>query len=405
MFKKIGFITSIGMIALGCGYAQAFFWWGDNSSEQAVVQQENSVQEQVIKPQLTIPSSIVVCRSKQCAPAKLSMSKEYIYNTLLQMLDSNARQKALVCQANAGTHTCTEEYLSIPVTVGITPAYMYIDDVKIADVSINPQNTMALNLLLNWGVSYNGQTPTCRPSKTLLYAKNVNNIIMEDNGYDCKMTTIGTTSVKTMFAIDYIDLDYGYIGGFYSIGLSGPAFGGGSGYMMLRLPNDVSIEAKDFNTANNRQITSGTEYVNAYTADSTNVSVVNPNQQPVPNVNSVIRYNHPAVQYKQAKDREAAEVAIQQQQIAMQREMEANAFEMGNVMVYPIPSSNADKTIKAPTLKNAISAYAHQEDEAKDDKEAQDLQQPKARTTTEVKFPLDVKAPVVELTPSSVEVK
>ena len=69
---------------------------------------------------------------------------------------------------------------------------------------------------------------------------------MEDNGYTCKMTTIGNTIVSTMFAIDYIDLDYGYIGGYYSIGLSGPAYGGGSGYMIIRLPNDITVEAKDF---------------------------------------------------------------------------------------------------------------------------------------------------------------
>ena len=53
------------------------------------------------------------------------------------------------------------------------------------------------------------------------------------------MTAIGATSVKTVFSIDYIDLDYGFIGGYYSIGLSGPAYGGGSGYMMLRLPKDA----------------------------------------------------------------------------------------------------------------------------------------------------------------------
>ena len=35
------------------------------------------------------------------------------------------------------------------------------------------------------------------------------------------------TMIKTLFVIDYIDLDYGYIGGFYSVGLSGPAYGGG----------------------------------------------------------------------------------------------------------------------------------------------------------------------------------
>ena len=53
------------------------------------------------------------------------------------------------------------------------------------------------------------------------------------------MTTIGQSTVKTVLAIDYIDLDYGYIGGFYSIGISGPAYGGGNGYMILRLPKNA----------------------------------------------------------------------------------------------------------------------------------------------------------------------
>ena len=96
-----------------------------------------------------------------------------------------------------------------------------------------------LGLVLNYNVTYNGQTPSCVPAKSLMYVKNVNNIILEDAGYNCKMTTIGQTTIKTLFAIDYIDLDYGFIGGYYSIGFSGPAYGGGSGYMMIRLPKDA----------------------------------------------------------------------------------------------------------------------------------------------------------------------
>lgn len=42
---------------------------------------------------LRMPSSVVVCRTKQCAPAKLSMSREYIYNSLLHLLDNNNRKK------------------------------------------------------------------------------------------------------------------------------------------------------------------------------------------------------------------------------------------------------------------------------------------------------------------------
>lgn len=113
---------------------------------------------------LRMPSSVVVCRTKQCAPAKLSMSREYIYNSLLHLLDNNNRKKALVCQADAGTHACTETFVSLPITVGITPAYMYIDSVKITDVSIAKGNR-SLNLILNYNVTYNGQTPDCKPGQ------------------------------------------------------------------------------------------------------------------------------------------------------------------------------------------------------------------------------------------------
>ncbi len=199
----------------------------------------NSVtRAEVWQPQIQMPGSVVVCRSKQCAPSKLSMSKEYIYNSLLHLLDNNTQNKALICAADSASHVCTEEYITLPITVGVTPANMYIDDVKITDVSASLGNK-SLNLVLNYNVTYNGQSPVCKPAQSLVYVKNASNIIMEDAGYSCKMTTIGNTTIKTLFAIDYIDLDYGYIGGYYSIGLSGPAYGGDSGYMMLRLPNDA----------------------------------------------------------------------------------------------------------------------------------------------------------------------
>ncbi len=225
MIKKL----SLGLLAISAGFAASctnpFYV---NSVRRA----ENW------QPRIELPSSVVVCRQKQCAPAKLSMSKEYIYNSLLHLLDNNSQNKALVCRADPSSHICTENYLTVPVTVGVTPANMYIDDVKITDVSASIGNK-SLNVILNYNVTYNGQTPTCKPARSLVYVKNTNNIILEDSGYICKMTTIGNTTIKTLFAIDYIDLDYGYIGGYYSIGLSGPAFGGDSGYMMLRLPQDA----------------------------------------------------------------------------------------------------------------------------------------------------------------------
>lgn len=305
MFKKLGLLSVVTLMISGCYYTQ--------SDYPSVPQDENMAEGQYYQPvtmpvgmtvdnqpRLKMPSSIVVCRSKQCAPAKLSMSKEFIYNTLLHMFDSNARQKALVCAADANTRACTEQYVSIPVTIGVTPAYVYIDDVKITDVSINSQNTMAFNLMLNWGVTDNGQTPVCRPSKTVVFAKNVNNVLLEDNGYDCKMTTIGVSTIKTLFAIDYIDMDFGYIGGFYSIGISGPAYGGGSGYMILRLPEEITLNPKDFST-------------NGQTAvPQFQKGQVTATNSKAPNVDTVIKYNHPAAQYDKKQAAQAQGSAVTQ---------------------------------------------------------------------------------------------
>ena len=184
-------------------------------------------------------NSLVVCRDKQCAPAELSMSREYIFNSLAHLVDNNLDVTALLCEANPQAHVCTNPYLTVPAKVGVTPAYVFFDGVKIVDASIVKGKT-ALNLALGYNLSYNGQTPTvCKPDTAMMYVKSNNDVVLNGNGFKCDMTSVGTTIIRVMFDIDYIDLDYGYIGGYYSIGLSGPANGGGSGYGLIRLPKDA----------------------------------------------------------------------------------------------------------------------------------------------------------------------
>lgn len=208
-------------------------WENARQSTEALSQNKNFEVAETKRP-----SSIVVCRSQQCAPAKISMSREYIFNSLLQLFDNNNYQRMMVCQADPMTHTCLENYITIPISVGVVPTKAYIDQVKITDVIVGKKGS-SLNLILNYNLTYGGQVAECTPAKSLLFARTIDHIIMEDAGYNCKMTTIGTTNVKTIFTIDYIDLDYGYIGGYYSIGMSGPAYGGSNDYMILRLPRNA----------------------------------------------------------------------------------------------------------------------------------------------------------------------
>ena len=244
----------------------------------------NPLNEQTVveNSRLRQPSSVVVCRSKQCAPAELSMSREYIHNSLLHLLQNNSRKSALICEADPNSHICLENYIQLPIHSGVTQAYFYIDRVGITDVMVARGNKQ-INLVLNYDVSFNGQTPTCVAAKTILFAKSTSNIIMEDSGYMCKMNAIGQTSVKTVLAIDYVDLDYGYIGGYYSIGLSGPTYGGGTGYMLLRLEKDAYPLAPTLKT-NERtaHMTTKAEELLQQEVPQSNQGLVNSNVQVYP---------------------------------------------------------------------------------------------------------------------------
>ena len=247
--KKIFFKLSVCLGMMTIASCSQDLYWGedslyssnqnDNGVVYSVMNSNPSADAMVYNKRVPDLNSLLVCRDKQCAPAELSMTKQYIFNALAQLVDNNADGTALLCEANPQAHVCVNPYLTVPAKIGVTPSYVYFDSVKLIDAA-QTKGKPALNLVLGYNLSYNGQTPyVCKPDEAVLYVKNNNKIVLNGNGFGCDMTSQGVTSIRVMFDIDYIDLDYGYIGGYYSIGLSGPAYGGGSGYGMIRLPNDA----------------------------------------------------------------------------------------------------------------------------------------------------------------------
>ena len=84
MIKKLGLLTAICLMGLHSLPVNA----QDMSPEEQYKAQRQALPSGAIRPKLKMPQSIIVCRAKQCAPARLSMAKEYIYNTLLHMIKS-----------------------------------------------------------------------------------------------------------------------------------------------------------------------------------------------------------------------------------------------------------------------------------------------------------------------------
>ena len=184
------------------------------------------------------PASVILCRSQQCAPARTNMTREFLYNSLLNLLDNNLNSTVLLCDADPNSRMCVENYIQFPIKAGATPATVVVDSAKLFDVKLNKRE-QTISAALEYSMLYNGLRPTCQPSKNVLFVKSPDTVFMEDTGFKCKFTTVGSSMLSTVFAIDYVDLDYGIIGANYSVGVAGPAFGGGTGYVLLRFQKNA----------------------------------------------------------------------------------------------------------------------------------------------------------------------
>ena len=183
-------------------------------------------------------SSVIVCRSQECAPARTNMTREFLYNSLLNLYDNNLDSTVLICDADPKTRMCFENYIQFPIKAGVTPATVVIDSAKLLGVKLQ-KDEQIISVVLDYNMHYNAVRPACMNSNNALFVKSPDYVLMEDTGYVCKFTTAADSMISTVFSIDYIDLDYGVVGANYSFGVAGPAYGGGTGYMLMRFQKNA----------------------------------------------------------------------------------------------------------------------------------------------------------------------
>ena len=161
------------------------------------------------------------------------MTREFLYNALLNLFDNNLDTSILLCEADPATHACYENYVQFQIKAGVTPATVVIDSAKVQDVRINEKG-QTIDIALAYNLHYNALRPVCRTSENALFIRSADYVLLEDTGFRCKFTTVSTSLLSSVFAFDYVNLDYGEIGAHYSFGVSGPAYGGGTGYVLMR---------------------------------------------------------------------------------------------------------------------------------------------------------------------------
>ena len=203
--------------------------------------------------------AIMVCRSHQCPTAKKLNSREFLFNSLWYFFDSNVYSTVLLCEADEIHRRCYDNFISFPVKAGVTPGDIFVDSADLADVRML-RNEQQIELIVNYKYYFNGVIPSCRPSRAVLSVNSPDQIILEDAlGHECRLTTVGGSLITSVISIDFIDLDYGLIGGHYSFGVAGTASGGKVGYILMRFVKDGLARHGMFKSQNIKYVTSPKE--------------------------------------------------------------------------------------------------------------------------------------------------
>jgi hypothetical protein len=176
---------------------------------------------------------VIVCREHGCTKLNDRITRTFLFNSLSNMFMMNTHSRMNVCEADPFTRACLQSGISFPVRAGIASAL-----VKIPRATINSVNLSTGLSKATVGITYeflvNGIGVRCEPTTADIVVPSNTNAMLTNREFTCNMTTDGLTNVSLLINIDYIDLDYGILGGYYSFGLQGPTAGGGTGYALFK---------------------------------------------------------------------------------------------------------------------------------------------------------------------------
>lgn len=178
-------------------------------------------------------NSLIICRGMQCADARYTMSKEYLFNQIADLFEKNITKDVLLCEADPASHRCIEPGIRLNGQTNNVQANISIESAEIVDSKLLKGQT-AIDTILDFAVDANGTRPRCQSALSQLRVMSVDDVQMNVGGFDCSFTETGNSTMNMSYKIDMIDFDYGLIGAYYTLGSGQVMRGGKNGYVLWR---------------------------------------------------------------------------------------------------------------------------------------------------------------------------
>jgi len=175
----------------------------------------------------------IICRDFNCTRLNNRITRTFLFNSLSNMLMTNAHSRIYICEADPFSRSCLQSGISFPVRAGVANALVKIPKATISQVNLSTGLSRA-TATMTYEFLINGIKHTCEPTIMDISVPNNSQATLMNREFACNLTSDGMSNVSLLFNVDYIDLDYGLIGAYYSLGLQGPTTGAATGYLVFK---------------------------------------------------------------------------------------------------------------------------------------------------------------------------
>ena len=192
----------------------------------------------------------IICRDFNCTRLNSNVTRTFLFNSLSNMFLTNSHSRLYICEADPFSRSCLQSGISMPVRSGIANAMIKIPKATISQVNLSTGLSRA-TVTMNYELLVNGIQKTCEPTVMEISVPSNTQAVLTNQEFSCNLNSSGNTNVSLLLNVDYIDLDYGLIGAYYSIGIEGSTSGGANGYLVFKTEYTTNGAKFRANGANN----------------------------------------------------------------------------------------------------------------------------------------------------------
>ena len=176
---------------------------------------------------------MVICRNFNCTRLNDRITRNFLFNSLSNLFMTNEQTRLYICEADPFSRDCLQSGISFPVRSGIANAMAKIAKASISQVKLSTGLSRA-TVGMTYTLLINGIDRRCEQTVMDIVIPVNSQATLSNREFSCNLTSDGNSSLSLLVNLDYIDLDYGILGGYYSVGTQGSTSGGGTGYALFK---------------------------------------------------------------------------------------------------------------------------------------------------------------------------